>query len=124
MIAAQPASAGDVGAVEAPLVAVELRRDGVAVVRLDDGRKISGPPSPSFGAELAAVVDRIEGDPSIAGAVLTGCRREPGDAGVDVDLLRSIKFASDAERLARDAAQALGRVAGAKKPFVAAVQGP
>ena len=116
-------------------VAVDVRRDGVAFVTLDSTRA-HGALTPSFAAQLAAAADRIERDASIAAAVLTGGprgRQLPGAAaepvaeplvlGSDIALLRSIKFAADAERLARDAGILLRRLEGLKKPLVAAVHG-
>jgi 3-hydroxyacyl-CoA dehydrogenase/enoyl-CoA hydratase/3-hydroxybutyryl-CoA epimerase len=116
-------------------VAVDVRRDGVAFVWLDcasDDRALT----PSFAAELSVAADRIERDATIAAAVLTGgapARQGSGPVawsneeaivlGATVDRLKRIKFATDAERLARDAAQLLRRLNALKKPLVAAVHG-
>jgi 3-hydroxyacyl-CoA dehydrogenase/enoyl-CoA hydratase/3-hydroxybutyryl-CoA epimerase len=117
-------------------VGVDVRKDGVAIVTLDFTRGGRSVLTPSFAAQLSAAADRIEQDASIAAAVLTGedpgrrgsggaPRRGPDAAvlGADVDLLRSIKFATDAERLARDAGQLLRRLERLKKPLVAALHG-
>ncbi|MGA7120676.1 MAG: 3-hydroxyacyl-CoA dehydrogenase NAD-binding domain-containing protein [Polyangiaceae bacterium] len=113
-------------------VSVDVRRDGVAFVTIDSTQG-HGVLTPSFAAELSAAADRIEQDASIAAAVLSGGREgqapgavagldpEPIVLGADVDLLRSIKFATDAERLARDAGMLLRRLERLKKPLVAAV---
>ena len=117
-------------------VAVEVRSDGIAFVRLDCARGGYGALTPSFAAQLSAAADRIEQDASISASVWTGVaqgRSATGAAprsiaeaivlGSDIALLKTIKFATDAERLARDAAQLLKRLEHLRKPVVAAVQG-
>jgi len=117
-------------------VAVDVRSDGIAFVRVDCARRGYGALTPSFAAQLSAAADRIEQDASIAAAVLTGVARkrkvagaaprstaEAIELGTDVDLLKTIKFSTDAERLARDAGQLLRKLEQLKKPVVAAVHG-
>jgi 3-hydroxyacyl-CoA dehydrogenase / enoyl-CoA hydratase / 3-hydroxybutyryl-CoA epimerase len=107
-----------------PTVTVDARRDGVAIVTVDGAHREYGALAPSFGAQLASAADRIEQDASIAAAVLVIGRVDIRTIGADVAMLKAIKFASDAERLARDAGQLLHRVEQLRKPLVAAVQGP
>jgi 3-hydroxyacyl-CoA dehydrogenase/enoyl-CoA hydratase/3-hydroxybutyryl-CoA epimerase len=108
---------------EERVVSLEVRRDGLAFVTLDDAAETHNTLTPAFGAQLLAAVERIEADASIAAAVLTSGKEDSFVVGANIDLLKSIKFATDAERLAREVAQALRRLEALKKPIVAAVHG-
>ena len=119
MSAVQPAIRG----AKRDIVAIEARRDGVVIVRLEADTAHCGPMTPGFGAELAAAMDRIEQDAGVAAAVLAVGDLDGGTLGADVELFKAIQFATDAERLARNAAHVLSRVQRLKKPIVAAVHG-
>ncbi|HEY8038620.1 MAG TPA: fatty acid oxidation complex subunit alpha FadJ [Polyangiaceae bacterium] len=119
MTTAQPVEAEREGAV----VSVEVRRDGVAVITLDDARQTLNTITPAFGAQLAAAVDRVESDASIAAAVLVSGKPDSFVAGANIGVLKSIKFATDAERMAREAALLMRRVERLNKPVVAAIHG-
>jgi 3-hydroxyacyl-CoA dehydrogenase/enoyl-CoA hydratase/3-hydroxybutyryl-CoA epimerase len=106
-----------------PIVALEVRRDGIALIVVDAGAGTQGALAPSFAAQLADIADRIEQDAGIAAAILTGGSENGMGLGIDVDLLKSIKFATDAERLAREAGQIHRRLEQLSKPIVAAVHG-
>jgi 3-hydroxyacyl-CoA dehydrogenase/enoyl-CoA hydratase/3-hydroxybutyryl-CoA epimerase len=105
------------------LVPVEIRRDGVAVLVLDVVLGAHHTITPAFGAQLATAIDRVEHDASIAAAVLVY-----GNQGslptAELEALKAIKFATDAERLASEAASGLRRIEMLRKPVVAAVHGP
>jgi len=103
------------------VVSVDVRRDGIAVVSVDGGR--DGHHAPGWGAGLRAAVDRIEEDASIAAAVLTSGKSDDFVVGTAARRFKSIKYAADAERMARDLAQLFGRLASVRKPVVAAVHG-
>ena len=117
------ASPVPVAEVDEALVTVDVRADGVAVLTLDDRRDTHNTITPAFAAQLAQAIDRVDQDASIAAAVLTSRKPDSFVVGANVLLLKSIKFASDAERLAREAAQAMRRIEGLRKPVVAAVHG-
>ncbi len=105
------------------LAALELRRDGVAVVSLDAVLEAHHVLSPAFGAQLSAVIDSIEQDASIAAAVFVIGRGERALVHADLGTLAAIRFAADAERLALEAASVLARIERLRKPAVAAVHG-
>jgi 3-hydroxyacyl-CoA dehydrogenase/enoyl-CoA hydratase/3-hydroxybutyryl-CoA epimerase len=115
---AQPAEADER---PAPL---EVRRDGVAVLALDATLEAHHTITPAFGAQLAAAIDRIEQDASIAAAVLVTAHLGASIAGGELATLKGIKFATDAERLAGEAASGLLRIERLRKPVVAALHGP
>ncbi|HEX4447965.1 MAG TPA: 3-hydroxyacyl-CoA dehydrogenase NAD-binding domain-containing protein [Polyangiaceae bacterium] len=109
--------------VEEPIVSIEVRRDGVAVVSVDDVREADNAITMAFQAQLLAAIARIEEDASIAAAVLTSGKPSGFMLGLSPSLLTSIKFASDAERMATELGHALRRLEGLRKPVVAAVHG-
>jgi 3-hydroxyacyl-CoA dehydrogenase/enoyl-CoA hydratase/3-hydroxybutyryl-CoA epimerase len=106
------------------LVPLEVRRDGVAVLVLDAVLGAHHTITPAFGAQLAAAIDRVEHDASIAAAVLVYGNQGGFLAGPELETLKAIKFATDAERLASEAASGLRRIEMLRKPVVAAVHGP
>ena len=105
------------------LLSFEVRRDGVAVITFDDRHSPHNTITPAFGAQLAAALDRVEGDASVAAAVLCSAK-DSFVVGANVGMLKAIKFATDAERLAREAARGMLRLERLRKPVVAAVHGP
>ena len=108
----------------AKIVDVTVRGDGVAIVTLDDARETHNTITPELGMELAAAIDRIEADDAVSAAVLVSGKRDSFVVGANIDMLQRIKFATDAERMARELAHALARLSRLRKPFVAAVHGP
>jgi 3-hydroxyacyl-CoA dehydrogenase/enoyl-CoA hydratase/3-hydroxybutyryl-CoA epimerase len=106
------------------ILSIEVRRDGVAVVMLDDTRAAENTVTVAFEAQLLATIARIDEDASIAAAVLTSGKPSGFVAGLSTGLLTSIKFATDAERMSTELAQALRKLESLRKPVVAAVHGP
>ena len=103
---------------------VTVRDDGVAIVTLDDTRNVHNTLTPELGMELAAAIDRIESDSAISAAVLVSGKKDSFVVGANIDMLQAIKFATDAERMARELALAFVRLSKLDKPLVAAVHGP
>jgi 3-hydroxyacyl-CoA dehydrogenase/enoyl-CoA hydratase/3-hydroxybutyryl-CoA epimerase len=103
-------------------LSVELRRDGIAVITLDVTRAKQNSITPTLCAQLANTLDRAEQDPSVAGVVVASAKADFMD-GTNADLLKAIKFATDAERFAREVSRSFHRLADLKKPAVAAVHG-
>ncbi len=104
-------------------IALEFRRDGVAIVTLDESREPLNILTAGFRAQLGATISRIEEDASIAAAVLVSGRADGFLVGETSRFLTSIKFATDAERMASELGQVLRRLEGLRKPVVAAVHG-
>jgi 3-hydroxyacyl-CoA dehydrogenase/enoyl-CoA hydratase/3-hydroxybutyryl-CoA epimerase len=109
---------------EEPIVSIEVRRDGVAVVTIDDVREAENAITMALQAQLLAAIARIEEDASIAAAVLTSGKPSGFMFGLSPALLTSVKFSSDAERIATELGHALRKLEGLRKPVVAAVHGP
>jgi 3-hydroxyacyl-CoA dehydrogenase/enoyl-CoA hydratase/3-hydroxybutyryl-CoA epimerase len=108
---------------DSPIVEVSVRPDGVAVVTIDDKKAPLNTITLQLGAELAAAIGRVESDASIVGAVLASGKPDSFVVGANIDMLKTIQFAGDAERMSRELAAGLGRLRTIPKPFVAAVNG-
>jgi 3-hydroxyacyl-CoA dehydrogenase / enoyl-CoA hydratase / 3-hydroxybutyryl-CoA epimerase len=109
---------------ERRIFSIEVRRDGIAIVTIDDAREAGNAITTAFQAELLAAIARIEEDATVAAAVLTSGKPSGFVNGVSAALLTSIKFATDAERFATELSHALRKLEGLRKPVVAAVHGP
>jgi 3-hydroxyacyl-CoA dehydrogenase/enoyl-CoA hydratase/3-hydroxybutyryl-CoA epimerase len=104
------------------VLSLAVRADGIALVTVDDPREPVNTVTPELGEELAALVERVEGDPSIKGVVLASAKKD-FIVGENIDLLKGVRLASDAEAMGRGMATLLRKIASLQKPFVAAVQG-
>jgi 3-hydroxyacyl-CoA dehydrogenase/enoyl-CoA hydratase/3-hydroxybutyryl-CoA epimerase len=101
---------------------IEVRGDGVAVITIDDPREPVNTVTRELGEELFAHVEYVAADPAVKGAVLTSAKKD-FVVGANIDLLRAVKLAGDAEEMARAFAKGLVRLGTLGKPFVAAVHG-
>ncbi len=108
----------------AKILTLRVRRDGVAVVTIDDAREAENAVTVPLHAQLSAVIARIEEDASIAAAVLASGKSDCFIVGMSPDLLTSIKFSTDAERIASELSHTLRRLERLRKPVVAAIHGP
>jgi 3-hydroxyacyl-CoA dehydrogenase/enoyl-CoA hydratase/3-hydroxybutyryl-CoA epimerase len=105
------------------IVTLDARRDGVAFIALNHAGDPHNTITPAFGAQLDAVIDRVEQDASIAAAVVVSGKPDSFVVGANIGMLKSVKFATDAERLALLSAKTMRRLEALKKPVVAAVHG-
>jgi 3-hydroxyacyl-CoA dehydrogenase/enoyl-CoA hydratase/3-hydroxybutyryl-CoA epimerase len=108
---------------EKSTVSVSVRPDGVAIVLLDDPNEALNTITKKFGDDLLAAVERVERDSQIKAAVLSSGKKGSFVVGANIDMLKAITRAAEAEELSGTLARAL-RNLNAKKPFVAAVDGP
>jgi len=104
-------------------VSLEVRRDGVALVTIDEPRDPQSILHPLFRSQLGTALGRIEADASIATAVLVAGRADGFAGGATLRLLKAVQFASDAEQMAWELGLVLRRLAALRKPVVAAVRG-
>jgi 3-hydroxyacyl-CoA dehydrogenase/enoyl-CoA hydratase/3-hydroxybutyryl-CoA epimerase len=105
------------------IVDVSVRSDGVAVLTINDRKAPFNTITRELGAELASAVARIESDASIVGAILVSGKEDSFVVGANIDMLKTIKFASDAEKMSRELVKELDRLRLLPKPTVAAVNG-
>src|SRR5690606_38111894 len=97
--------------------------DGVAVLTLDVAAQSVNVMSRAVREEFAALIERLAGDESVKAAVLTSGKPDVFIAGADVDELRGVARAEDAERLSRDGHRLPDQLEQARFPVVAAIQG-
>jgi 3-hydroxyacyl-CoA dehydrogenase/enoyl-CoA hydratase/3-hydroxybutyryl-CoA epimerase len=120
----------------ASIVKVETRPDGVAVITLDDPSSTHTTITPALGGELTAALEVAGADPKVRAVVLRSGKKDSFLAGANIDFVRTIRFAEDAEEASQEVARRFaqlddlrapadrGRAAPAKKPVVAYVHGP
>jgi 3-hydroxyacyl-CoA dehydrogenase/enoyl-CoA hydratase/3-hydroxybutyryl-CoA epimerase len=104
------------------VIDLAVRGDGIAVLTVNDPREPVNTVTRELGAELTEHVERIEKDDAIKGAVIVSAKKD-FVVGANIDLLKAVRLASDAEAMSRTVAQLLARIASSKKPYVAAVHG-
>jgi len=103
--------AGALGMVRATkLTGIAVRGDGIAVVTVNDPRESVNTVTRQLGEELTALVERIEADAAIKGVVLASAKKD-FIVGANIDMLKAVRLASDAEAMARGMAQMLAKVA-------------
>ncbi len=117
------AQAATLDRTEDEILSIDVRRDGVAVVTIDDVREAENTITTALQAQLLATIARIEEDASIAAVVLTSGKPLGFVMGINAALLTSIKFSTDGERVATELGHALRKLEGLRKPVVAAVHG-
>lgn len=101
---------------------ISVRPDKVAVIAIDDKTGPVNTITPRFGAELVAAIERVESDAKVVGVVIRSGKSD-FVVGANIDMLQSVQFAKDGERMSRALAQALEQIQMASKPIVAAVHG-
>ena len=119
-------AAAELGRFERPpeaVLSIDARGDGVAVVTLDDARAVDNAITPALQAQLLDAITRIEDDARISAIVLASGKPGGFVVGMDPSFVTSIKFASDAERVAIELGNAFARLEAVRKPLVAAVHG-
>lgn len=95
----------------------------VAVVTIDDPGARHVTIRPEFLARLDAVLTAIAHDASVDAVVLRSAKAASFCAGANLGVVQDLRFATDAEDLARELARVLLRLARSPKPIVACVDG-
>jgi enoyl-CoA hydratase/carnithine racemase len=103
---------------------VAARPDGVAIVTIDVPGAAANVLRADFTAQLAGVIDRLEGDPAIQAAVLVSAKETSFLAGADVAALAALRTRADERAFCRRGQAAIDRVRASRKPIVAAIHGP
>lgn len=106
---------------ERPLVHRNLRPDGVCILTLDASEKSTL--ASQLGVDLDSALNVAMHDDRVRAVVLCSGRITSFLAGVNVEGVRSMRFASDAEEASRVMSQRLAKLTRAKKPIVACVRG-
>jgi 3-hydroxyacyl-CoA dehydrogenase / enoyl-CoA hydratase / 3-hydroxybutyryl-CoA epimerase len=105
------------------IVKTEVRSDGIAILTLDDPSETHNTITPALGGELTAAIDLLEADTRVKAIVIRG-KKESFLVGANIDFVRGIRFARDAEEASREASKRFARLGQGSKPTVAYVHGP
>ncbi|MBI2389912.1 MAG: fatty acid oxidation complex subunit alpha FadJ [Deltaproteobacteria bacterium] len=116
---ASPSHARDTGALR-----LEVRPDGIGLITYDVPGASVNSLHANFVAEFDEMLDRVESDASIRAVVLQSGKADSFIVGANIDMLKAVRTASDAEALSRSGQRGCARLASAKKPIVAAIHGP
>jgi 3-hydroxyacyl-CoA dehydrogenase/enoyl-CoA hydratase/3-hydroxybutyryl-CoA epimerase len=98
-------------------------RDGIAVVRIDLPGEPVNKINRALKDEMHALLDRLDGDPSVRAAVLISGKPDTFIAGADIEEFTQIQDAADAERMSRDGQALVEQFEKSRIPFVAAIHG-
>ncbi|HEX8602500.1 MAG TPA: 3-hydroxyacyl-CoA dehydrogenase NAD-binding domain-containing protein [Pseudoduganella sp.] len=105
----------------------EVGDDGVAVVTIDVPGGSANVMTPQFRTDLAAVIDRVQGDSAVRGAVITSAKGDfmaGGDLKAMVEQFSMPMSREDAFAIATLMSPLLRKLETCGKPFVAAINGP
>lgn len=104
-------------------LSVEVRPDGVAVITYDVPGEAVNTIKATFAEEFERTFSEIASDPRIKAAVLISGKPDGFIAGADIDMLKGVKTAAEAEAMCRTGHKAVARIVDSPKPIVAAVHG-
>ena len=113
---------GLVGTRWKPALSVEMV-DGIAVITFDLPNESVNKLSRAVKDEFVALVNRLERDTNVHGAVLISGKPDIWVAGADIEEFLALKTATDAERLSRDGQMLLDSIERLRIPLVAAIHG-
>jgi len=104
-------------------LSVELRSDGVAVIRFDLASELVNTLGRNFAEELAGVLSRLERDPALKAVVFTSGKSDSFIAGADIHLLHALQRAEQGSDLSRAGQRVLSTMVDYRVPIVAAIHG-
>jgi len=107
-----------------PSFAVELRSDGVAIVRFDLAGESLNTLKPSFAQEFSELLGRLERDVALKAVVFTSGKADSFIAGADIRMLDAVSRADEATELSRAGQRTLNALSAYRVPVVAAIHGP
>ena len=102
---------------------IEVRDDGVALVRMDVPGEPVNTLKVSFVDEFEALFATLDGDPKVRAVVFTSGKPDGFIAGADITMLQDAKTAAEAADMSRKGHAALGKIAAFRCPVVAAIHG-
>ena len=104
-------------------LSLNIRPDGVAVITYDVVGEAVNTIKASFIDDLTRVLREVADDSRIKAAVLVSGKPDSFIAGADVEMLKAVTTAAQAEAMCRAGHQAVQWIADSPKPIVAAVHG-
>ncbi|WP_437548474.1 fatty acid oxidation complex subunit alpha FadJ [Sorangium sp. So ce367] len=104
-------------------LSLEVRPDGVAVVTYDVPGEAVNTLKPTFTGDLERIAGQIASNPLIKAAILVSGKADTWIAGADIEMLKSVSTAAQAEAMCRAGHEAILRIVRSPKPIVAAIHG-
>src|SRR5262249_3381277 len=104
-------------------LATRVRDDGVAIMTYDVPTEPINTLKRTFTNEFQAMLTEVERDAKIRAVVFISNKPDDFIAKTDIEMLKAAATAREAEALCRTGHEVIARLAGSKKPFVAAVHG-
>lgn len=108
----------------APSLSVEMRADGVGVVRFDSPHEALNTLKQSFAEEFSDLLEKLARDTALKALVFTSGKPDSFIAGADIQMLEAVERADEAIALSRAGQRALNALAAFRAPVVAAIHGP
>jgi len=105
-----------------PMIRIERRTDGVAIVWLDHSEKPVNTLSPSAVAEFNELVLPLMDDDGVRAIVVASAKPDTFVAGADLEVIEGLD-ADEISQMSRDGNALLEKIATGSKPVVAAVHG-
>ncbi len=105
-----------------PMIEVEIRGDGVAVVMLDHPTKAVNTLTPALLREFQEVAAPLLEDPAVRAIVVASAKPDTFIAGADLEVIQGLT-AAEISAMSREGNALLERIATHPKPVVAAVHG-
>ncbi len=102
---------------------LEIREDGIAVVRIDVPGERQNTLKAEFIPQVDALLDRLEAHEGLRGVVFTSGKPGSFIAGADIGMIRDCADAAEASALSRAAQALFARIATLPVPVVAAIDG-
>ena len=103
-------------------IATIEKRNGVAIVWLDQANEKINKVSADFVSGIDEIFQQLEKDNDIKAAVIAS-KKKDWIAGADIDMFKKVKQKGDFIGFTRNGHQSLNRLAASKKPVVAAING-
>ncbi len=97
--------------------------DGVATLLLDEPGESVNVIEPGVADEFSRLLEALARDDAVKGVVLASGKKDSFIAGANVEILKAITTAAEAEKLARELQAGLDRLERYGKPVVAAIHG-
>lgn len=109
--------------VAAEALTVEVRDDGVAVVRMDVPGEPVNTLKADFEETFARTFEALDRDPRVKAVVFASGKPDSFVAGADIGMLEGAKTAAAAAALSRKGQAAMDKLEGFRAPIVAAIHG-
>ena len=98
-------------------------KDSVAIITLDQPDSKVNTLTEDMMGQFREILDQVEEDPAIKGAVIISGKEDNFIAGADIEMFKARETAEELEQLSRDGHSILNRIESSPKPIVVAIHG-